>query len=163
MTLGEKIRYLREVEGALRGLDREMTQQEVVRAIRRDLRKTISQSYVSQIESGARPHVTNATRQLLAKFFKVHPGYLVDDPEGFQTGLISGIGASEDKLDAWLIDGAERFRRDPQVAQALIDLARHEDTRRCIALLGAILDTPGLVERLLQVLRPAEGNGRKPL
>jgi hypothetical protein len=25
MTLGEKIRYLRQVEGALRGLDREMT------------------------------------------------------------------------------------------------------------------------------------------
>ena len=162
MTLGEKIRYLREVEGALRGLDREMTQQEVVRAIKRDLRKTISQSYLSQIESGARPHVTNATRQLLAGFFKVHPGYLVDDPEGFQTGLISGIGAPEDKLDAWLIDGAERFRRDPEVAQALIDLARHEDSRRCIALLGAILDTPGLVDRLLQVLRPAGGNGRRP-
>ena len=163
MTLGEKIRYLREVEGALRGLDREMTQQEIVRAVKRELRKTISQSYLSQIESGARPHMTNATRQLLAKFFKVHPGYLVDDPEGFQTGLISGVGASEDKLDAWLIDGAERFRRDPEISQALIDVARHEDSRRCIALLGAIIDTPGLVDRLLQVLRPADGNGRKPL
>ena len=32
MRLGEKLRYLREVEGTLRGLDREMTQQEVVRA-----------------------------------------------------------------------------------------------------------------------------------
>jgi hypothetical protein len=30
----EKIRYLREVEGALRGFDRAMTQQEVVRATR---------------------------------------------------------------------------------------------------------------------------------
>src|SRR5438477_12646506 len=164
MTLGEKIRYLREVEGALRGLDREMTQQEIVRAVKRELRKTISQSYLSQIESGARPHLTNATRQLLAKFFKLHPGYLVNDPEGFQTGLISGVGASEDKLDAWLIDGAERFRRDPEVSQALIDVARHEDSRRCIALLGAILDTPGLVDRLLQVLRPAgDGNGRIPV
>ena len=46
-------------------------------------RKTISQSYLSQLESGARPHLTNATRMLLAQFFKVHPGYLVDDPEGF--------------------------------------------------------------------------------
>ena len=163
MKLGEKIRYLREAEGALRGLDREMTQQEVVRAIKKELRKTISQSYLSQIESGARPHLTNATRLLLARFFKVHPGYLVDDPEGFQTGLISGVGASEDKLDAWLIDGAERFRRDPEISQALIDVARHEDSRRCIALLGAIVDTPGLVDRLLQVLRPAGGNGRKPL
>ena len=41
----------------------------------------LSQSYLSQIESGARPHLTNTTRLLLAKFFKVHPGYLVDDPE----------------------------------------------------------------------------------
>src|ERR1044071_1477581 len=99
MTLGDKIRYLREVEGALRGQGREMTQQEVVRAIKKEMRKTISQSYLSQIESGARPHLTNGTRQLLAKFFKVHPGYLVDDPEGFQTGLISGVGADEDRLD----------------------------------------------------------------
>src|SRR5205085_12194621 len=104
MTLGEKIRYLREVEGALRGLDRELTQQEVVRAVKRELRQAISQSYLSQIESGARPHLTNATRQLLARFFKVHPGYLVNDPDGFHTGLISGIGASEDKLDAWLLE-----------------------------------------------------------
>src|SRR4051812_2684061 len=33
MKLSEKIRYLREVEGNLRGLGRAMTQQEVVRAI----------------------------------------------------------------------------------------------------------------------------------
>ncbi len=162
MRLGEKIRYLREAEGALRGLDREMTQQEVVRAIKKELRKTISQSYLSQIESGARPHLTNATRLLLARFFKVHPGYLVDDPEGFQTGLISDLGAFEDKLDLWLIEGAERFRGDAALSQALVDVARHEDSRRCLILLGAILDTPGLADRLLQVLKPpAEGNGRR--
>ena len=109
MSLGEKIRYLREVEGALRGLDREMTQQEVVRSLKRELRQSISQSYLSQIESGARPHLTNSTRMLLARFFKVHPGYLVDDPEGYQTELVSDVGALEDKLDLWLIDGAERF------------------------------------------------------
>ncbi len=153
MKLGEKIRYLREVEGALRGLDREMTQQEIVRAIKKELRKTISQSYLSQIESGARPHLTNGTRLLLARFFKVHPGYLVDDPEGFQNGLISDLGAFEDKLDLWLIDGAERFRGNPEVRQALLDLARHEDSRGCLVLLGAILENPGLAERLLQVLR----------
>ena len=33
MKLGEKIRYLREVEGSLRGLGRPMTQLELVRAI----------------------------------------------------------------------------------------------------------------------------------
>jgi len=164
MTLGEKIRYLREVEGALRGLDREMTQQEVVRAVKKEQRKPISQSYLSQIESGARPHLTNSTRLLLAKFFKVHPGYLVDDPEGFQTELISDLGAFEDKLDLWLIDGAERFRREPELSQALLNVARHEDSRRCLILLGAILDTPGLVDRLLHVLKPpADENGRRLL
>ncbi len=45
MKLGEKIRYLREVEGSLRGLDRPMTQQEMVKAVRQELRKSISQSY----------------------------------------------------------------------------------------------------------------------
>ena len=164
MTLGEKIRYLREVEGALRGLDREMTQQEVVRAVKKELRKPISQSYLSQIESGARPHLTNPTRLLLAKFFKVHPGYLVDDPEGFQTGLISDLGAFEDKLDLWLIEGAERFRRETELSQALLDIAQHEDSRRCLILLGAILETPGLVDRLLHVLKPpADEEGRRLL
>ena len=128
MLLGDKIRYLREVEGALRGLDRAMTQGEVVRAIKKDLKKAISQSYLSQIESGARPHLTNTSRMLLAKFFKVHPGYLVDDPEGYSTELISDIGALEDKLDLWLIGGAERFRNDPEVCAALLKVARHPDS-----------------------------------
>ena len=39
MKLGEKIRYLREVEGSLRGLGRPMTQLELVRAIREELGK----------------------------------------------------------------------------------------------------------------------------
>ena len=164
MTLGDKLRYLREMEGTLRGLNREMTQQEVVRAIRLEMRKSISQSYLSQIENGARRHLSNQSRLLLAGFFKVHPGYLVDDPEGFQTGLISDVGAFEDKLDLWLIEGAERFRREPELSQALLDVARHEDSRRCLVLLGAILDTPDLVDRLLHVLKPpADENGRRSL
>ena len=64
---------------------------------------SISQSYLSQIESGARPHLTNTSRLLLAKFFKVHPGYLVDDPEGYQTKLITDLRLKEDRLDQWLI------------------------------------------------------------
>src|SRR5205809_7272289 len=118
MSLGEKLRYLREVEGALRGLDRELTQLEVVRLVHNEMGKSISQSYLSQIENGARPHLTNSTRMLLAKFFKVHPGYLVDDPEGYSTELISDVTAKEDKLDLWLISGADRFRRDHDLCQA---------------------------------------------
>ncbi len=167
MKLGEKIRYLREVEGALRGLGRDMTQQEVKQAVKKEIGKPISQSYLSQIESGARPHLTNSTRMLLARFFNVHPGYLVDDPDGYHTELQSPLRVAEDKLDLWLVSGAERFRRDPQVRHALLEISRHDDSRRCLILLGAILDTPQLADRLLQVLKPetegmegASSNGR---
>ncbi|MGA8441706.1 MAG: helix-turn-helix transcriptional regulator [Candidatus Sulfotelmatobacter sp.] len=154
MKLGEKIRYLREVEGSLRGLGRPMTQQEIVRAVRQELRKSISQSYLSQIESGRRRHMTQSSRALLAKFFKVHPGFLVDDPEGYHTELTSDLRTTEGQLDVWLLQGSERFVSDPEVSAVLIKAAREKDTRRCLLLLGAILDTPGLAERLLEALRP---------
>src|SRR5579863_5317426 len=152
MKLGEKIRYLREVEGSLRGLDRAMSQLELVRAIGRETGSKLSQSYLSQIESGARPHLTNTTRQILAGFFKVHPGYLVDDPEGYSPELQSELRNVEDKLDLWLVSGAERFRRDPELKQALLTLARNERSRECLLLLEAILETPGLMLRLAEVL-----------
>jgi transcriptional regulator with XRE-family HTH domain len=154
MKLGEKIRYLREVEGALRGSDREMTQHQVVSAIKKDLGNTISQSYLSQIENGARPHLTNATRMLLAKFFKVHPGYLVDDPEGYHKELISDLRVQEDTLDLWLINGTERFRSDTELSRSLLAVANHRDSRKCLLLLRAILETPDLADRLLEVLKP---------
>src|SRR5246127_665143 len=126
MTLGEKLRYVREVEGTLRGLGRELSQQELTRMIQKELGKPISQSYLSQIESGARPHLTNSTRMLLARFFNVHPGYLVDDPDGYHTELLSPLRVAEDKLDLWLVSGAERFRRDPQLRHALLEISRHD-------------------------------------
>lgn len=167
MKLGEKIRYLREVEGSLRGLGRPMTQLELVRAIREELGgrgrgKTISQSYLSQIENGARPHMTQSSRALLAKFFKVHPGFLVDDPEGYHAELTSDLRTVEGQLDVWLLQASERFASDPEVSNVLIKAAREKDTRRCLLLLGAILDTPGLSDRLLEALRPelAAANSR---
>ena len=170
MKLGEKLRYLRLVEGTLRGLDREMTQQDVIRALKKELGASLSQSYLSQIESGARPHMTNASRMLLARFFKVHPGYLVDDPEGYHTELTSDLRAIEDRLDLWLINGAEQAANDPELRHALLQVAKHKDSRKALVLLGAILETPELVERLTEVLKPNGGpsfakrgrNGRKP-
>jgi len=159
MKLSDKIRYLREVEGQLRGLGRAMTQGELVRAIREEMDEPLSQSYLSQIESGARPHLTNTTRLLLARFFKVHPGYLVDDPEGYHAELLSDLRAQhtlDEKLDLWLIGGAERFRRDPELRRALLAVARHQDSRRCLLLIESILETPSLSERLLELLRPEE-------
>ena len=155
MKLGEKLRYLRLVEGTLRDMNREMTQQEVASALKKDFGQGLSQSYLSQIESGSRPHLTNASRMMLARFFKVHPGYLVDDPEGFHTELTSELRATEDRLDLWLTAGAEQFASDPELSRALLDVAKHRDTRKCLVLLGAILETPELVERLTEVLKPA--------
>ena len=160
MTVAEKIRYLRFMEGHLRGLNREMTQKEVVHAIKDELKRSLSQPYLSQLESGQRRHLTNTTRLLLAKFFRVHPGYLVDDPEGFQTELITDLRQQEDKLDLWLVQGAERFRRDAALSEALVKMARHDDTRKCILLLAAVLETPELVDRLWEVLKPKEGSER---
>jgi transcriptional regulator with XRE-family HTH domain len=152
MKLGDKIRYLRSVEGTLRGLQGEMTQQAVSEAIRREVGVRISQSYLSQIERGVRPHLTNTTRLALARFFKVHPGFLVDDPEGYHTELTSDVRTLENNLDLWLISGAEQFADDLEVREALLKLAKHPDTRRCMALVSAILETPELVDRLLEVL-----------
>jgi transcriptional regulator with XRE-family HTH domain len=154
MTLAEKIRYLREVEGSLRGLNRPLTQLELVHGIAKEQGKSISQSYISQIENGSRRHMTQATRALLAKFFKIHPGFLVDDPDGFHTELTSDLRTLEGRIDAWLLEGAERFARDAELSEALIKAARQKDTRKCLVLLGVILDTPGLADRLLEALRP---------
>ena len=152
MTLADKIKYLRLVEGHLRGLHREMSQKEVVTFLAAEMNGTVSQPYLSQIENGQRKHLTNTTRLLLSRFFKVHPGYLVDDPEGFQTELITDLRDHEDKLDLWVVAGAEHFRKDPRLAAALIKIARYEDTRKCFLLLAAVLETPDLIDRLWNAL-----------
>jgi transcriptional regulator with XRE-family HTH domain len=162
MTLGEKLRYLRSMEGTLRGLNRDMTQQEVVAAIKAESNETISQAYLSQIERGVRPHLTNKTRLLLARFFKVHPGYLVDDPEGYHTELMSDLGETESRLDLWLVAGSESFRADTELSQALLAVSRHDDSRKCLVLLGAILETPELADRLMNVLRPDLAREKAP-
>ena len=166
MKLGEKIRYLRLVEGTLRDLGRENDPTGPGGGAEKGNGQRAQPSDLSQIESGARPHLTNASRMLLARFFKVlYPGYLVDDPEGYHTELTSDLRALEDRLDLWLINGAEQFARDPEVSQALLQVAKHKDSRKCLLLLGAILDAPELVDRLTEVLKPgageAHGGGRR--
>ena len=161
MKLGDKLRHLRLIEGTLRGLGREMSQQDLARALQKELGRGLSQSYLSQIESGARPHLTNASRMMLARFFKVHPGYLVDDPEGYHTELTSDLRAVEDRLELWLMNGAEQFTRDSELKTALIGIANHKDVRRCLLLLRGILEVPGLLERLDEVLQNST-NGSHP-
>ena len=77
--------------------------------------------------------MTQSSRTLLARFFKVHPGFLVDDPEGFHTELVSDLRTTEGRLDVWLLQGSERFASDREVSDVLIQLARHQDTRGCMA------------------------------
>src|SRR5260370_7322697 len=154
MTLGEKIRYLREVEGSLRGMNRPLTQQELMKGIHAETGKTISQSYLSQIERGKRPHMTQSSRTLLARFFKVHPGFLVDHPEGYHTELVSDLRTTEGQLDVWLLQGSERFPSHPPVSQSLIKLPRHKATRPSPLLLCAFLTPPPLPYPLLSALPP---------
>src|SRR5215510_13951199 len=115
MKLGDKLRSLRAVEGSLRGLGRLLTQQELAASMKREIGRGLSQAYLSQIESGARPHLTHKTRELLARFFRVYPGFLVDDPEGYTLGLQSELRAMDAKVDSWLYAGAEHFAADPEM------------------------------------------------
>jgi transcriptional regulator with XRE-family HTH domain len=156
MLLGDKLRTLRGLEGRLRGLDREMTQVEVVRTLKAELGKTISQSYLSLIESGTRTHLSQSSRQLLADFFKIHPGYLVNDPPGYHTELTSEVVTHEDALDSWILEGAERLAHDREFSQALKRLASHPDSRGCLLLLGEMIAMPGFIERLSETLLAKE-------
>src|SRR5579862_9383375 len=164
MTLGDKLRSLRAIEGSLRGLGRPMTQSELVEAMKEELGRGLSQAYVSQLESGARPHMTNTSRELLARFFRVFPGFLVDDPEGYSRELQSALRMEDSTVDSWLYAGSDQFSADPELEKALLKIAEHADSRGAILLLGEILNTPGLAERLSEVLQPGPmiGSGHPP-
>jgi transcriptional regulator with XRE-family HTH domain len=79
MELREKLIQLRMRAGESRGLGRPMTQVEVTTALRDELGQSLSQAYLSQLERGKRVHLSNTSREALARFFQVHPGYLVSD------------------------------------------------------------------------------------
>ena len=164
MTLGDKLRSLRSIEGQLRGLGRPMTQSEVVTAMKKELGRGLSQAYLSQIESGARPHMTNTSRDMLARFFKVYPGFLVDDPPGYSRELQSDLRMADATVDSWLYAGAEHFNGDSELAGAIQTIAQEPDSRGALLLLNEILRTPGLAERLNEVLRPRRmtGSGHPP-
>jgi len=162
MTLGKKLRSLRSVEGSLRGLGRPMTQFELAQAMKREVGRGLSQAYLSQIENGARPHLTHTTRELLARFFRVYPGFLVDDPEGYTATLQSELRVEDAKIDSLLYAGAEQFSADPELSDALLEVAQVPDSRRALLLLAEILRAPGLADRLSEVLRPDVNKREQP-
>jgi transcriptional regulator with XRE-family HTH domain len=154
MTLGEKLRELRIVEGAARGLGRELTQAEVSRAIDKDLGGSVSQSYLSQIENGTRPHLTATTRMLLARFFRVHPGYLVDDIEGLPLHIGKHLRTTvDDRLDEWLVEGSEEWSEDPALRGALLAIAKHPESRKCLLLLGSFVENRDLIDHLCKAFQ----------
>jgi transcriptional regulator with XRE-family HTH domain len=161
MTLGEKLVHLRTLEGFARGLGREMTQGEVVKAIAGESEGRISQSYLSQLESGARAHMTGATRLLLARFFRVHPGHLVDDLADGPPLHVRPRRELDDKLDVWLIEGSQDFAEDRRLSEALLRIAKHENSRDCLVLLGSIVENRQLVDRLVQGFSPPPQPTRK--
>jgi transcriptional regulator with XRE-family HTH domain len=164
MTLGDKLRSLRSIEGSLRGFGRPLTQSEVATAMKKEIGRGLSQAYLSQIENGARPHMTNTSRELLARFFRVYPGFLVDDPPGYSRELQSELRMADATVDSWLFAGTDQFSADVELAHALRAIAREDDSRSALLLLAEILRTPGLAERLSEVLRPKPlmGSGHPP-
>src|SRR5260370_2129183 len=133
MNLSEKIKHLREFEGGLRGLNRPMTQMEVVKAMQEELNESISQAYLSQLENGKRVHLTATSRDLLARFFKVQPGYLVSDLADFSTDLLSELEGEGDRLLTWLEASAEEWRAEPLIRLFFERLCSVSDPRPYIA------------------------------
>jgi transcriptional regulator with XRE-family HTH domain len=140
MNLAEKIKHLREVEGELRGQNRPMTQMEVVKAMQEELGESISQAYLSQLESAKRLHLTASSRDLLARFFKVHPGYLVSDPPDYSTDLLTEMDADGDRLETWLIANAAEWRAEPELHDLLQQLADSPAPRRYLSLFGKLMN-----------------------
>ena len=157
MNLAEKLKHLRKIEGDLRGLNRPMTQMEVVTAMREELQESLSQAYLSQIEGGKRVHLTASSRSLLARFFKVHPGYLVSDPPDYSTDLLTDIEDGIDRLGTWLAASAQEWSSEPTMQDFLERLANVEDPRRYLAAFGHLLDLPiEELEALVRALNPEE-------
>jgi transcriptional regulator with XRE-family HTH domain len=161
MKLAEKVSRLRVLEGFARGLERALTQVEVAHAVRAELGGKISQSYLSQIESGARRHLTSETRHLLARFFRVHPGHLVDDLADAPPLALKQRRKLDDNLDEWLIEGAETFSVDPVLARALLAIAKHENSRECLILLGSIVENRQFIDHLVEKLVPHQQPRRR--
>ncbi|MFL6248795.1 MAG: helix-turn-helix domain-containing protein [Thermoanaerobaculia bacterium] len=161
MKLGQKLTHLRTLEGHARGLGREMTQSEVAKAVREELQGQISQSYLSQLESGSRTHMTGNTRLLLARLFKVHPGHLVDDLEDMPQQRVRPRRELDDKIDLWLIEASEDFADDRGLSEALLNIAKHPHSRECLMLLGSIVENREFIDRLIEAFVPPPQPARK--
>ena len=139
MNLAEKMKHLRAVEGELRGLNRPMTQVEVVKAMQEELGVKVSQAYLSQLERSKRLHLTASSRDVLARFFKVHPGYLISDPPDYSTDLVTEMESESDRLSTWLAASAQEWHAELDVQFLLQQLSETEDPRRYLKLFAKLM------------------------
>lgn len=131
MTLAEKLRHLRHVEGMLRGYGRALVPAETLRLMAQEQGARVSHAYWSQLEHGVRVELSAETQQLLARFFGIHPRYLVADPKNFRhyprtPGFLEAVTREEratagtDGLVATLAQLTERPRRaTPEIRRDL--------------------------------------------
>lgn len=161
MNLAEKLKHLRSVEGELRGLNRPMTQVEVVKAMKEELHQTVSQAYLSQIEGNKRLHLTASSRDLLARFFKVHPGYLVSDPPDFSTDLLTDFETADeaDRFSTWLMASAEEWWKEPPIHDFFESLASVEDPGSYLELFQRLLSVP--IEDLAATIQVIDQDGER--
>ncbi|WP_126628102.1 transcriptional regulator [Dictyobacter alpinus] len=117
-----------------------MTQMEVVKMMHQELGESISQAYLSQLESAKRLHLTASSRDLLSRFFKVHPGYLVNDPPDYSTDLTTEVGQDTDRLATWLLASAAEWRKEPVLSELLHLLAEVEEPRRYLAVFRTFME-----------------------
>ncbi len=103
-------------------------------------------------------------RVQVAKFFKLHPGYLVDDPEGYHSELLSDLRTTEDTVGK--ANAARAIAATHQTAAALSRLystiQRNEATNtanhmilECDSLEDRLttLDRDDQIDRLLEDLK----------
>ncbi len=140
MNLAEKMKHLRAIEGDLRGLNRPMTQVEVVKAMQAELGVKVSQAYLSQLERNKRLHLTASSRDVLSRFFKVHPGYLISDPPDYSTDLVTEMGSDSERMSTWLTASAHEWHTEPDAQTFLQQLADSEDPRRYFRLFSKLLN-----------------------
>jgi len=75
----------------------------------------------------------------LSRFFKVHPSYLISDPLGYSTDLVSDMDADGDRLATWLAASSQEWYAEPEVQAFFQRLANVEDPRRYFTLFGRLM------------------------
>jgi transcriptional regulator with XRE-family HTH domain len=125
-----------------------------------ELQASLSQAYLSQLEKGKRVHLTASSRDLLATFFKVHPGYLVSDPPDYSTDLLTDMAEDSDRLANWLAAQTTEWATEPVVQNFFEHLASIPDPRCYLALFDQLIYLPiNVLEEFVRTLNPHNENG----